>query len=419
MDELSRARRRVARALALWSAAGPLGACGAPAGVAPQADAAVGEATKRANAPAPPPARPSTPPPAPAEPAYDRTAPIPGDPPWVDGYNPEEATCPSGNWCAPRAAVEPLVVGQEAPVLGCPPRLAGTGFRNVPKPDAPVYHGISHEGAMMAAFNENRTRLYRKRKKTEDLCCYHWFEYCSGRPILGADGHPRLPTLATVDARAADEAARAAGLAFAADARAEWAAVWAFRRALAEIEPWDPPAALRAALRRAARDEVVHTRLCLGLAHRLGVRARLALRSVPAPPRALDAVGLALAVFDEGCVAETVAALVAAKAAAGAEDPVIRKTLARIARDEADHAAGAQATCAWLARTDARVRPALAARLRRWRRLARRPPASPPNDPAAVHLPHLGRLGPHERHAALGAVVSDLLPAVLGDLPRA
>jgi len=28
-----------------------------------------------------------------------RFLPVPGDPPYVDGFNPEEETCPSGNWC--------------------------------------------------------------------------------------------------------------------------------------------------------------------------------------------------------------------------------------------------------------------------------------------------------------------------------
>ncbi|RMG95034.1 MAG: ferritin-like domain-containing protein [Deltaproteobacteria bacterium] len=349
---------------------------------------------------------------------YDRTAPIPGDPPWVDGYNPEEEPCPSDNWCAPRAAVEPLAVGNEPSRMGCPARLAGTSFRNVENPEDPVYRGISHDGAMMAAFNENRTRLWREREKKDDICCYHWFEYCSGRPMMDDAGRPRLPRAEATGRARVTADRRAAALAYVEDARAEWAAVWAFRRAVEELLPFDPPLRLRRALRRAAADEVRHTRACLAAAAHLGLSARIDPQPLTLPPRRLDARGLARATFLEGAVAEGVAALVADGAASACADPVLAAILRRIAADEAEHAALAWAVLHCLGRGRPEVAEAVHAALSDVQAAARGPLAEvrpPRHEPAPPHLPALGRLGPAAHRTALAAVAFDLAPAMLAD----
>jgi hypothetical protein len=64
--------------------------------------------------------------------------------------------------------------------------------------------------------------------------------------------------------------------------------------------------------------------------------------------RAGDPVALALAVFEEGCLGETIAALEAGVAAAAQQDPDARRALERIAADERRHAALAWRTLRWL-----------------------------------------------------------------------
>ena len=49
------------------------------------------------------------PPPLPTDPDELRMMPIDGDPPFIDGYNPEEETCPSGNWCGAAEAALHLI----------------------------------------------------------------------------------------------------------------------------------------------------------------------------------------------------------------------------------------------------------------------------------------------------------------------
>src|SRR5262245_3014452 len=75
-----------------------------------------------------PPGPRSSAPPEPIQPAMvDRFSPIPGDPPYIDGYNPEEETCPSGNWCGTIANATKIAPGgDQAPKeLGCPTRIIG------------------------------------------------------------------------------------------------------------------------------------------------------------------------------------------------------------------------------------------------------------------------------------------------------
>jgi hypothetical protein len=67
-------------------------------------------------------------------------------------------------------------------------------------------------------------------------------------------------------------------------------------------------------------------------------------------PRAASLARLSRDVFEEGCVGETLAALAAERALSGCEDEAVRGVLAGIAEDEAEHAALAWRTVAWLVR---------------------------------------------------------------------
>ncbi|WP_437951801.1 hypothetical protein WME98_14210 [Sorangium sp. So ce296] len=67
----------------------------------------------------------------------------------------------------------------------------------------------------------------------------------------------------------------------------------------------------------------------------------------PGIPVAADLEALARAAAEEGCVGETVAALIAAEQRARAEDAAVRAALQAIADDEARHAELAWLTVAW------------------------------------------------------------------------
>ncbi len=123
------------------------------------------------------------------------------------------------------------------------------------------------------------------------------------------------------------------------DARLEHASIASFARLTLELLALGAPAELVAASQAASLDEIEHARLCFGLAGRLG--------GAPVGPGRLpvegalgevDLVSVAVAAAREGCVGETIAALVAAEQFALATDQKTRAALDRIATDEARHA---------------------------------------------------------------------------------
>lgn len=133
------------------------------------------------------------------------------------------------------------------------------------------------------------------------------------------------------------------------DALVEHASVAAFARTTLELLAVGAPADLIAAVQAAAADEVRHAQLSFALAE------AYAGAPVAAGPFALgpsisietDVSRIAAATFREGCVGETVVAMLSARAAALATDPAARALLAVVARDEARHAELAWRTLAW------------------------------------------------------------------------
>jgi hypothetical protein len=126
----------------------------------------------------------------------------------------------------------------------------------------------------------------------------------------------------------------------------EAASVTAFARLVGTLTRLGAPATLRAAARRAIADELVHAQLVAGLAVAAGARVEPPVIAAAAEP-SLEQLATENAV--EGQVAETFGALVAACQAQLAPDPRIRAVFARIARDEAAHAALAHQLAPWLA----------------------------------------------------------------------
>ncbi|WP_433929898.1 hypothetical protein AB3662_39205 [Sorangium cellulosum] len=208
----------------------------------------------------------------------------------------------------------------------------------------------------------------------DGTCCYevtsrHNSTYCGvpGRPFT-LEGHRR-----TAVPRAADSAwlargkeTRAGGVtpslaeltdeeretlaeSWLRSALEEHASVASFARFALDLLALGAPSSLVEAAHIAALDEVGHARLGFSLAS--------AYRGEPVGPAALpmpggvsvaaDLVSLARAAAEEGCVGETVAALMAAEQRARAGDPAVRAALEAIAEDEARHAELAWLTVAW------------------------------------------------------------------------
>jgi len=181
----------------------------------------------------------------------------------------------------------------------------------------------------------------------EEECAY-------GRPLV-IDGAPRLAPLLRRDGwLAGPEAGPAApaerAFAWARIGLAEHASIASFSRFALDLLQFGAPADLVADAHAAAADEVRHAKLAFGLA------ARGALGHVGPGPldlRAMelsvDLVDLAEATAREGCIAETLSALMMAEAHDRSTDPAERAALAVIARDEARHAALAWRTVRWAA----------------------------------------------------------------------
>ena len=154
--------------------------------------------------------------------------------------------------------------------------------------------------------------------------------------------------------RAPGRASTAAGAYFAKMAHGEAASVAAFRRMAAELEGHGAPGWLVAAAARASRDEERHARVMGRLARSNGA-AVPAVKVRAARPRSLEAMARENAV--EGAVDETFGALLLRWQADHACDPAVRNTLARVAADEARHAALSWAALGWVEpRLDAAAR---------------------------------------------------------------
>ena len=142
-------------------------------------------------------------------------------------------------------------------------------------------------------------------------------------------------------------------LAWTTDALFEHASVASFARFSLALLAAGAPAELVEQSHRAALDEVRHARLCFALA---SAYAGTAIAPGPFPLGGEVQVGTSLAAVaastvEEGCIGETVAALVAAEQLSVATDPAVRAALAVIAADEARHAELAWRTVAWAVQT--------------------------------------------------------------------
>lgn len=154
----------------------------------------------------------------------------------------------------------------------------------------------------------------------------------------------------------------AIGVYFARAAELERASVVAFERLADELRAARAPARLVRGALASAREERGHGRSTARLARRFGARPhRARVRDVGA--RSLEALARENAI--EGCVREAFGALVAAHQAASAKDPGVRRVLAKIADEEARHAALSFDVLRWSTRRlDGSARSRIAAGMR-------------------------------------------------------
>jgi hypothetical protein len=197
-------------------------------------------------------------------------------------------------------------------------------------------------------------------------CCYMVeLELCAqgGRPFLVGD-EARVASVTTSDAGGwhvgdapavdglseADRAVLAS--AWTDDALLEHASVASFARLSLSLLAASAPADLVARAHAAALDEVRHARLCFALASAYArhVVAPGALSLGGSVPVDATLEAIAVSTIREGCVGETVAAVVAAEQLARATDPAVRAALEEIAADEARHAELAWRVLAWTIR---------------------------------------------------------------------
>ena len=239
------------------------------------------------------------------------------------------ATCPSGEWCG---VVDPPDTGRDA-ALGCPPNV---NVRVKPidpaKPDRP--------GGMRTTLDVEATKAKRA-AGLGNACCYDWFDPCpGGRPLRDGDVAVQASFAGVAPRRAAGRAPHPeAAAAWLRDAGHEYTSVASFARAAIELMAVGAPAELIRDCHLAALDELRHTEVCAEIAWSLGA-APVVPRVVPAlAPREASWVRVAVDTFVEGCVGETLAALVVRAAAAECPEPELRAALEAIAEDEERHAA--------------------------------------------------------------------------------
>ena len=202
---------------------------------------------------------------------------------------------------------------------------------------------------------------------TGSSCCYvHCTGACCGRPFV-VDGQARLAAVrerddwmavtaslhaATPPASGVHRSAQAVAegaldpetraliaTAWAHDASMEHASVASFARFTLELLALGAPADLVVASVDAGRDEIEHAVACFAIASRYaGKNLGPARLDVGGASPAEDLATVVSAAIVEGCIGETLSALLAEARLARAEDAEVRATLRRIANEEARHA---------------------------------------------------------------------------------
>jgi len=266
--------------------------------------------------------------------------------------------CPTGRGkrqCMTRAQVEDRI--RNPPGLR-PPEDAGAGDAGLPPLDVPSEPNGCYSPRYVQSGCCNPAYAV---EREGDECCYLWCDMaCCGRPMVVL-GEARAATMVEASAWSVASEGEVAGLdattraalarRWRDDGRMEHASVASFARFTLELMALGAPPSLLAEAQQAALDEVAHARSCLALASRLDGSSE-----GPGPldvGGALDGICAEKSLRDaivEGCVGETIAALVAQAQLRGATEPEAVSALTRIAADEERHAHLAWRFVAWALR---------------------------------------------------------------------
>jgi hypothetical protein len=248
-------------------------------------------------------------------------------------------------------------------------------------------------------------------------CCYHAIvaqqRVCEGRPFV-VRGEARKAGLArrndwqrhgelwferVIDGLETDgltaDTRRKLAHAWGTVGLAEHASIASFARFVLELLHVGAPAEFVRRAQEALRDEIRHAELCFGIA---SAYAGEPIGPGPLPiedafePRNLAAIAASAAL--EGCINESVSALITAAARDAATDPGVHETLRRITEDENAHAALAWSFVAWACRQDQQAKNAVT---RIFVNLHIDPTATTPGDLDTADLRAHGHLADAER----------------------
>ncbi len=276
---------------------------------------------------------------------------------------PPSTTCTNGK---PQTAcyTHQQLIGQ----LGSPPR--GGDSIDAGAPDADTGALFDVNGCLPANLVEDTccNPAITGPTWTGTSCCYvHCAGACCGRPfVVGGQArvaavrerHDWMAIVASLDTPAAmpasgvhrsanataetalDSETRARiATAWAHDASMEHASVASFARFTLELLALGAPADLVVASVNAGRDEIEHAVACFAIASRFaGKHLGPAPLDVGGATPAVDLASIVGAAIVEGCIGETLSALLAEARLALAEDDEVRAALRRIAHEEACHA---------------------------------------------------------------------------------
>lgn len=223
------------------------------------------------------------------------------------------------------------------PETKCPQRLLG---RSAGELDLSAAHfkGLSKDRMMRGSFQPWRTRQLRLRAKGQGMCCYHWFNYCAGRPLDDGQRAEQGRRDAEYSSTAQSQI-MAVARAYWVDADDEYDSVAAFARASLELFSLSAPPELIQECQLASIDEIEHARLCRALSRKYYAHRWPKRPPTQVLPREADLLRLLEDTLSEACVGESIAALRASRQREQSDDAQVRQALAQIAQDEARHAA--------------------------------------------------------------------------------
>jgi hypothetical protein len=265
----------------------------------------------------------------------------------------------------------------------------------------------------------------------EGYCCYDSGVMCPGGRPFRVEGELRVAAVCQsrdwsdteereMDLELDENTRRALGKAWLCDAQLEHASVAAFARLTLQLMALGAPAELVEESQRASLDEIAHAKACFGMASRYldGVFGPSSLRL----DGALSDLGLEALLtssIEEGCIGETLAAMIAGEQARVSLDARVKQTFEQIARDESRHAALAWRIVRWALERDPSLRRVAA---RAFEEMLTRATSTPFVDPVGIaptrYRAH-GRLTASQldatRAEAVSSVIRPCLRQLLGD----